>query len=95
MKSCRGEDLSEALIEPWGLAGDRRWMVRTLKHDNENDEAVSRLIAKVVEVGGIAHARRHMYAYRDKALEVLHHFPDADARRSLEGLLQLTVERSK
>jgi len=27
VKSCRGEDLSEALIEPWGLAGDRRWMV--------------------------------------------------------------------
>lgn len=76
-------------------ADDRRWMVRTLKHDNENDEAVARLIAKVVEVGGIAHARRHMYAYRDKALEVLHHFPDTDARRSLEGLLQLTVERSK
>lgn len=27
IKSCRGHDLTEALIEPWGLAGDRRWMV--------------------------------------------------------------------
>lgn len=27
VKSCRGEDLTDALIEPWGLAGDRRWMV--------------------------------------------------------------------
>jgi uncharacterized protein YcbX len=27
VKSCRGEDLGEALLEPWGLAGDRRWMV--------------------------------------------------------------------
>ncbi len=27
VKSCRGEQLSEALVEPWGLAGDRRWMV--------------------------------------------------------------------
>lgn len=27
VKSCRGEDLETALIEPWGLAGDRRWMV--------------------------------------------------------------------
>lgn len=74
---------------------DRRWMVRTLKHDNENSEAVARLIAKVVEAGGIAHAREHMYAYRDKALDVLHTFPETEARRSLEGLLQLTVERSK
>lgn len=27
VKSCRGQRLAEALIEPWGLAGDRRWMV--------------------------------------------------------------------
>jgi uncharacterized protein len=27
VKSCRGERLSEAVVEPWGLAGDRRWMI--------------------------------------------------------------------
>lgn len=27
VKSLRGESLSEATVEPWGLAGDRRWMV--------------------------------------------------------------------
>lgn len=27
VKSCRGEDLDVATVEPWGLAGDRRWMV--------------------------------------------------------------------
>ncbi|MGN6607713.1 MAG: MOSC domain-containing protein [Jatrophihabitans sp.] len=27
VKSCRGESLPEAVVEPWGLAGDRRWMV--------------------------------------------------------------------
>jgi len=27
VKSCRGEDLTEASVEPWGLAGDRRWML--------------------------------------------------------------------
>lgn len=27
VKSCRGEALHAALVEPWGLAGDRRWMV--------------------------------------------------------------------
>jgi uncharacterized protein YcbX len=27
VKSCRGEALAEATVEPWGLAGDRRWMV--------------------------------------------------------------------
>lgn len=27
VKSLRGEQLSTAVVEPWGLAGDRRWMV--------------------------------------------------------------------
>ncbi|MCW2757907.1 MAG: hypothetical protein JWO46_1653 [Nocardioidaceae bacterium] len=27
VKSCRGESLETATVEPWGLAGDRRWMV--------------------------------------------------------------------
>ena len=27
VKSCRGEQVSVALVEPWGFAGDRRWMV--------------------------------------------------------------------
>ena len=27
VKSCRGQELESAEVEPWGLAGDRRWMV--------------------------------------------------------------------
>jgi uncharacterized protein YcbX len=27
VKSCRGERLSASVVEPWGLAGDRRWMI--------------------------------------------------------------------
>lgn len=27
VKSCRGESVDAAVVEPWGLAGDRRWMV--------------------------------------------------------------------
>jgi uncharacterized protein len=27
VKSCRGEPLEAASVEPWGLAGDRRWML--------------------------------------------------------------------
>jgi uncharacterized protein len=27
VKSCRGERLASAAVEPWGLVGDRRWMV--------------------------------------------------------------------
>jgi len=27
VKSCRGQRLTDAVVEPWGLAGDRRWML--------------------------------------------------------------------
>jgi hypothetical protein len=27
VKSCRGHRLTQAVVEPWGLAGDRRWMI--------------------------------------------------------------------
>ena len=27
VKSCRGESVAAAAVDPWGLAGDRRWMV--------------------------------------------------------------------
>lgn len=38
VKSCRGEALSEAVVEPWGLAGDRRWMVV----DGDNNAVTAR-----------------------------------------------------
>jgi uncharacterized protein YcbX len=27
LKGCRAVDLSESAVEPWGLAGDRRWLL--------------------------------------------------------------------
>lgn len=27
VKSCRGDSVDSAVVEPWGLAGDRRWML--------------------------------------------------------------------
>jgi hypothetical protein len=27
VKSCHGQELTESVVEPWGLAGDRRWML--------------------------------------------------------------------
>jgi geranylgeranyl pyrophosphate synthase len=36
-----------------------------------------------------------MLHYRDAALSILHGFPRNEARDALEGLVQLTVERTK
>ena len=76
-------------------ARDRRWMVDVVKNRNEDDAAVSKLVQKVTDVGGIAHANQRMLEYRDKALNVLHTFDKNDTRDALEGLVHLTVERKK
>lgn len=76
-------------------SADRRWMVNTVKNNNEDPKAVARVIAMVEEAGGIAHARQQMLRYRDEALAVLHTFPQNDARQALEGLVHLTVERKR
>ncbi len=74
---------------------DRKWMVDVVKNHNEDDKAVTRLVEAVAKAGGIAHANKRMYEYRDKAIAVLHTFPKNDARDALEGLVQMTVERTK
>lgn len=76
-------------------AADRRWMVNTVKNNNEDSAAVAQVIEKVVKAGGISHAQKRMLEYRDQAIVVLHTFPQNEARDALEGLVQLTVERTK
>ena len=76
-------------------ARDRRWMVDVVKNHNTDDASVARLLRKVSEAGGIAHARERMYEYRDRALAILHGFERNEARDALEGLVHLTVERTK
>ena len=74
---------------------DRRWMVRAVKARRQDPAAVDRVVRRVGGAGGGAHARQCMLEHRDQALAVLHTFADTPARRSLEGLVQLTVDREK
>ncbi len=73
----------------------RRWMIDVVKNKNEDGRAVGRVVESVITAGGVAFARERMYEYRDKALAILHVFPQNEARDALEGLVHLTVERKK
>ena len=74
---------------------DRRWLIRSIKHHNEDKKRVSEVIDYVSRSGGIEYAREKMLDYRSKALEILHKFDDNEVRASLEGLLSYTIEREK
>ena len=55
VKSCRGERLARARVEPWGLQGDRRWMVVDAAGDAVTAREYPRmlLIEPVVSVGSL------------------------------------------
>jgi uncharacterized protein len=55
VKSCRGDQLAAGTVEPWGLAGDRRWMIVDLGGEvvtaREHPRLV--LVAPFLNGGGI------------------------------------------
>ena len=74
---------------------ERKRIVKIVKHYNEDKKKVQSVIDTVIEAGGIAYAEQRMLAYRDEALAILMEQPDNESRRSLEGLVNYTIERKK
>lgn len=72
---------------------ESRKIISTVKRHSDEPEAVNALIEKVNAGGGIEYARKKMYEYRDKAIELLHGFAPSPSRDSLEQLVNFTVER--
>jgi octaprenyl-diphosphate synthase len=74
---------------------EKRWIINTVRNHSEDDERVDLLIRKVTDKGGIEYARMKMAEYRDRAITMLHRFPEGIYRESLEKLVIYTTERSK
>jgi uncharacterized protein YcbX len=50
IKSCRGEDLDAVEVEPWGPAGDRRWMLVDLAGEVVTAREANRLVLVTPEI---------------------------------------------
>lgn len=74
---------------------DKRWIIKTVKRNNNNKAKVQELIHYVFESGGIAYAQERMLKYRDEALEILLSFEENKPRQALESLVNYTIERKK
>lgn len=74
---------------------DRRWIIRTVKSNNNDAEKVRKVIEFVVRSGGIEYATQKMHDYRTQALEILYNFEDSEPRRALESLVDYTIYRKK
>jgi octaprenyl-diphosphate synthase len=75
--------------------GDRKRIIRLVRHRNEDPEAVKEVVNWVKDKGGVDFARNKMVEIKNQALEILTTFPRSEARESLETLLDYTVNRTK
>lgn len=74
---------------------DRKKMIGIFKNYNEDADKIKWMIDKIIELGGIEYAKMRMKEYHDQSVELLCTFPESDARKSMELLINYTIERIK
>ena len=73
----------------------RKELINIIKNKNEDSKAVQRAVSLVNENGGINYSHNQMMSYATKALNIIHDFPNNEAKRALELLVDYTMKREK
>ncbi len=71
----------------------RKQIINIVKNNNNDKEKVKFVIDHVQSYGGIEYATQKMIEYRDKAITILHSFPNSPTRDALEELVRYTTDR--
>ena len=73
----------------------KRELIYIIKNQNRIKSKIAFIINKVQLAGGISYAEQKMNEYRDKALSIIHEFPESQVRQTLEDLVRYTTDRKK
>ena len=73
----------------------KKKIINIVKNHNENAKKVKEVIDIVINGGGLQYTAKKMKEYQKEALDILHKYPDNEARRALEGLVNYTINREK
>jgi octaprenyl-diphosphate synthase len=71
----------------------RKQIINIVKNNNNDKAKVKFVIDHVQSYGGIEYATQKMIEYRDKAITILHSFPNSPTRDALEELVRYTTDR--
>ncbi len=74
---------------------DKRHIMNLVKRHHTKPEKVREVIEFVQRSGGLEYARDIMEHYSSKAFEILHTFPESEARNALEELVLYVTQRKK
>jgi octaprenyl-diphosphate synthase len=71
----------------------RKKIIYIVKNENRDKEKVKWVIEAVESAGGIDYARQKMNEFRDAAIEVLHQFPESEARKGMQDMVLFVTDR--
>lgn len=71
----------------------KRKIIYIVKNHNKDKQKVNEVIELVKKSGGIEYARNKMLQYQQEAMEILHQFPESEARTAMEELVHYVTER--
>lgn len=72
---------------------DKKWLINSIKNHNKNRKRVKEVIAFVKAKGGIEYTQQKMQEHQQKALNLLHDFPDSENKKALEYMINYVVDR--
>lgn len=71
----------------------KRKIIYIVKNESHKRDKVEEVIRLVNQSGGIDYARQKMEAYQQEALDILHTFPESEARDAMEELVAYVTKR--
>ncbi|MEM7102271.1 MAG: polyprenyl synthetase family protein [Bacteroidota bacterium] len=74
---------------------EKRRIINIIRKHNEEPDKVAEVIKFVRGSGGLEYSKEAMYDYRQQAFDILHSFPESDARKAMEDLVTFVTEREK
>lgn len=71
----------------------RKRIIYIVKNEKENKDQLSWVIGEVIKAGGIDYSIQKMNAFKEEAIQELHHFPDNPIRKGLEDMVRFVTDR--
>ncbi|WP_113651930.1 polyprenyl synthetase family protein [Pedobacter namyangjuensis] len=74
---------------------ERKRIINLVKNHQDDPKKIQEIIDFVNSKDGVHYANQKMLSYQQEAFDILHQFPESDARTGLEQLVKYTTERKK
>ena len=72
---------------------EKQKIMHLIKKKNNDPETLKFIRDAVYKSGGMDYCRSRMDEYKNKAIDLLHEFPENDARQALEQIIEFTILR--